>query len=1162
MPVCVNVTAGIVSLEITDFAFPGFIPFSLVRSYRSNSTADGPLGKCWGVTVGEEILAYGDHVVLVNGEGRTVRFPAPGPDREPVTNPVEGVQLSYDVETDNGRQYAVFALRVGDGVRRFAQVDASGRFRLIRIEDSHRNAIQFTYRHGRIAEIRDTLERRFFLSHDRDGRLTEVQLVADGAQPISLVRYMYGADGLLAQVVKQSGAVNTYSYSDRLLIAHTDDDGVEFYNAYDAKRRCIRSWRGSGYYAREYFYDHEKFQTLVVDSLGAGTLYRYNEFNLVTETVDARGGVSRFLFDEGNNVVLASNQVDSATMMAYDTGKRPVAIIRADGTSETMAYDDAGRPVQYVNANGGALTAEYNRFGDLVSSTRPGGAITRFEYDARGGTTAIVLDNGQRLVREYGRDFIRFVHDGKPVVERRFDLQGRPVAVVYHGLYTAEFRYDEFGRLAEYVGVGGATRRYSYDAAGRISGFRDDHGGSTVFEYNEVGLRTATQRQGQRTEFRYDTEGRLVEVINSHGESHRVTYDVLGRMIRQHFFDGRWEEYEHDAAGAIRMIRDAAGRETTYEVDPVGRPLIVRSTDGTVCAFAYAAGGAVARAVRDGYAVEFEYDPEGRPVVQRQDSYELRYTYNTMGWLVRVEDSTGRITELERDPLMRVRRLVATGSDPVSPTPFALTFEYDDLNQFARIETATGVAVQRRNNAWRRPTWLRAGMSGGPALEEQFEYDRAGKVMRRSPLHEPPIEYRYDAAGNLVAVSELARDLERYAYDSEINVGSRTTSRDGIVESVEMSYGPGNRLARAGRTEYAYDAAGLTTSVASDAGVTRYTYSDDDLLVRVDDPTRGVTEFRYDALRRRVAKKSGARETRFFWDRQTLWMEEELSTAAGDEESPPATRATSYLFDPGSWSPLALVIDGAGYLAVNDPVGAPFALLDAEGAAVWRMRANIWGQPLAVTQRDGIRCALRFPGQYADDETGLHYNLNRYYDPTTGRFTSPDPIGLLGGANTYLYTGDPLNHADPLGLDCQNFAQGEPPTLYRGDARPPSDICGKGFQPKDPTANISILDHAGGNTKGWVSTSYEPETAKRFGKDDPTKPRYLYIIANPACAANPGHEVDCDPDVQKRQQWFISKGMSPEGSEQEIAFKNVPPRAVLGYVEVAPDGTEGDFKLC
>ncbi len=74
--------------------------------------------------------------------------------------------------------------------------------------------------------------------------------------------------------------------------------------------------------------------------------------------------------------------------------------------------------------------------------------------------------------------------------------------------------------------------------------------------------------------------------------------------------------------------------------------------------------------------------------------------------------------------------------------------------------------------------------------------------------------------------------------------------------------------------------------------------------------------------------------------------------------------------------------------------------------------------PLAASNDDILSCNLRFAGQYADDESGLHYNRFRYYDNETGQYLTPDPLKLLGGVNLYGYVHNPVGYIDPLGLAC------------------------------------------------------------------------------------------------------------------------------------------------
>lgn len=103
-----------------------------------------------------------------------------------------------------------------------------------------------------------------------------------------------------------------------------------------------------------------------------------------------------------------------------------------------------------------------------------------------------------------------------------------------------------------------------------------------------------------------------------------------------------------------------------------------------------------------------------------------------------------------------------------------------------------------------------------------------------------------------------------------------------------------------------------------------------------------------------------------------------------------------------------------------DQVGTPQTMTNTHGECVWEILQDTWGMALEikVVNQDNPfeQNNLRFQGQYYDQETGLHYNRYRYYEPHSARYMSKDPIGLNGGMNTSAYVSDPTQWVDPLGL--------------------------------------------------------------------------------------------------------------------------------------------------
>ncbi|PIT14820.1 RHS repeat-associated core domain-containing protein [Snodgrassella alvi] len=142
------------------------------------------------------------------------------------------------------------------------------------------------------------------------------------------------------------------------------------------------------------------------------------------------------------------------------------------------------------------------------------------------------------------------------------------------------------------------------------------------------------------------------------------------------------------------------------------------------------------------------------------------------------------------------------------------------------------------------------------------------------------------------------------------------------------------------------------------------------------------------------------------------------------QETGPNHPTSLYIYtDQNSYEPLARIdTDGNHEQHIRyfhtDLNGCPEELTDANGKILWECSFQLWGKRIHEIEHEPIEQNLRYQGQYLDRETGLHYNTFRYYDPDIGRFTQPDPIGLLGGFNLYQYAPNGLTWIDPLGWSC------------------------------------------------------------------------------------------------------------------------------------------------
>ena len=165
-----------------------------------------------------------------------------------------------------------------------------------------------------------------------------------------------------------------------------------------------------------------------------------------------------------------------------------------------------------------------------------------------------------------------------------------------------------------------------------------------------------------------------------------------------------------------------------------------------------------------------------------------------------------------------------------------------------------------------------------------------------------------------------------------------------------------------------------------------------------------VAVYAYDSQNRRISKTVGEQTIHYHYDLNNHLIAESLADG---------TPLREYLYLDNE--PLAMreyQTNPDLYYFINDHLGTPQHLVTTTGTVVWQAAYLPYGE--VQVQVNTITNNLRFPGQYFDVETGLHYNWNRYYDPVTGRYISADPIGLEGGLNLYAYvSGNPVNAIDP-----------------------------------------------------------------------------------------------------------------------------------------------------
>ncbi len=811
-------------------------------------------------------------------------------------------------------------------------------------------------------------------------------------------------------------------------------------------------------------YDDQGLVRQTIDPMGRVRQYVHDRAGNTVSYTNPAGQTTRFEVNAMGQLVKVTNALGALKILEYDKVGDQVVSVNRLGKTARAAYDSMRRLVRFTTEVGAASSTRYNAESLPTEETDEDGRKTTLQYDTLLRVTREVDELGNVTSFDYQ------VADGSSSGLR--GSLGMPTEIQYP-TFTRRTRYDAMERPTSdtllnpgKLGTEGLVSSTTYDARGLVSSETNADGKTRKFVYNAFGqILQATDSQGAVSQALYDVRGNLIQFTDAKGNRTRYEYDLTDRLVAQVMPLGQRQQYTYDAVGDLASFTDGLGHRSEFERDSLQRIKKARHftaanvlektteltwddesnlvswtetdhgrTQTTSAAYTYDAANrrlseTVTYPAGHSLTYRYEYTPAGKKsALVWADGTRIEYGYSAHGvldavtipgegvisvnqfkWVAPAQVTLPGGTQQERafDGLLNLEALkVRTPSQQVTLDLKNTFGRVQELKERARTDTAGGVSTSANGVfSYDSETRLTQAQITGGALGTATE------------------TFTLDAVGNRVAHSQISG---AWTYDGNNRLVQRGSD--------------------ANATRYSYDDAGNLTQVEGASGViVRYRYDSQNQLSEVTDGRgRLVARYGYDPLGRRLWKEqfrnrtgdalSPAVRTSYLYSDEALIAEavENISLSADGSvtASGPAQIRTQYGPTPDSdFGADVLFVktqgsDGQDLFAYyhHDQLGAPIQATNKAGDVVWSADYNVFGDARITTPVGGtgavtIVSNLRLPGQYYDDETGLHYNYYRYYDPALGRYTQEDPIGLDGGANRYIYVGgDPLNGIDPYGL--------------------------------------------------------------------------------------------------------------------------------------------------
>ena len=724
-----------------------------------------------------------------------------------------------------------------------------------------------------------------------------------------------------------------------------------------------------------YTYDAQGRVATVTDPLGHVTSYdTYDMYGNPGRSTDPNGVVSVMTYTPEGwplTVTRDSTGTPATTTFTYDAIGNVTQSKDADGVTTTYTYDDAGRITDITDAVGNRIHYTLDAAGNrLKEETFDGSNALKRTVSRTYNTLSqllTVVDALNRTILSYNYS------DG-------YDAAGNPTHSSDAAGIQRKRGYDALHRLVStidnYNGTDAATKNTqsvsSYDASDHLEGVGDPDGLNTIYSYNGLDDLTSVQSPDTgTTSFVYDAAGNTVQRTDAKGVTSASTYDALNRRKTLSYSDSSLNvAYFYDEPNTT------TGCTSSY---PIGK---------------------LTRIVENAVTTTYCYDARGNVVQKRQtqgtQTDAISYSYSLAGRLASMLTPSGTSAQYVRDTAGRVSgvTVLPPGVTGAGAGNVVTNITYLPFGPITSYTLGNGQTVTRTYDANYALTDVVS-----PALNLHFARDALGNItaLGNSAGASPAIEtYSYDPLYRLTGVSGPAgAAIEAYSYSKTGDRLSKTGS--GLATGSYEYQANTHWLTSIGSSAFTYDANGNVTGYAVGGETFGYGYNGRNRLIVVQRNGQTVATYTYNAAGQRVAKSTSlpqALSERFAYDESSRLIGEYGTT----------NRDYIWLGD----MPVAVVDTTGTASTVNyihaDGLNTPRVITNNTGATIWQwgLQGNPFGEQ-APTSANGYVFNLRFPGQYADAESGLLHNGFRDYCAACGRYIQSDPTGLDGGLSTYGY---------------------------------------------------------------------------------------------------------------------------------------------------------------